>query len=226
MNALVRRVCGVTVCVASCAVLIAPTAVADSGAAASANEAMISEGSTGSQLHSFEGRGRLVAHAFVRAQGAVHGEVSILRAAESETVETLLYSRVLKRVVAEIALRESKAWPVGQPGAEESRAYIDALDRAQKKVWWLTANKPQSRDRVQEMAIDFTVGEESAKVALFAVRTRDGDDDRRRVVERDLLETLSVNRDYALRNQRLIVASTFEVDERQAAALLGRLVGK
>jgi hypothetical protein len=129
---------------------------------------------------------------------------------------------VLKRVVAEIALRESKAWPVGQAGAEDSRAYIDALERAQKKVWWLAANKPQSRDRVQEMAIDFTVGEESAKVSFFAVRTRDGEDDRRRVVERDLLEALSVNRDYALRNQRLIVADTFEVDDQQAAALLGR----
>ena len=63
-------------------------------------------------------------------------------------------------------------------------------------------------------------------MSVFALRTRNGDDDRRRVVERDLLETLSVNRDYALRNQRLIVADTFEVDERQAAVLLDRQVGK
>jgi len=220
MNARVRRVCGVSVFVASCVALIATAVVADSGA--SANDAATEEGSTGSQLRPSREENRLVAHAFVRARGAVHGEVSVLRAAESETVETLLYSRVLKRVVAEIALREAEAWPAGQAGAEDSRAYIDALERAQKKVWWLAANKPQSRDRVQEMAIDFTVGEGSAEVSFFAVRTRGGDDDRRRVVARDLIETVLVNRDYALRNQRLIVADTFEVDEQQAAALLGR----
>jgi hypothetical protein len=162
-----------------------------------------------------------VGHAFVRGQGGVHGEVALYRSNETRIVETLLYSRVLKRVVAEIAVREADAWPEGSPGAEDSSAYVEALERAQKKVWWESARDPAQRDRVQEMAISFEAGRTEARVSLFAVTTGPGPGQRRQVADRRLLEVVPVSLEYAIRDQRLIVEDAFGVDSQKAAALLG-----
>jgi hypothetical protein len=161
-----------------------------------------------------------IAHAFLRAQGGVHGEVAVYRSGESRVVETLLYSRVLKRVVAEIALREADAWPQAAPGSTDSAAYVAALRRAQKKVWWESARHPAERDRVQEMVISFEVGPAEARVSLFAVNTAAGTESRRRIVERRLLESVPVSLEYARRDQRLIVEDAFGLDSVKAAALV------
>lgn len=161
-----------------------------------------------------------IAHAFLRAQGGVHGEVAVYRSGESRIVETLLYSRVLKRVVAEIALREADAWPQTASGSADSAAYVAALERAQKKVWWESARDPAKRDRVQEMSISFEVGPGEARVSLFAVKTGEGAERKRRILERRLLESLPVSVEYARRDQRLIVEDAFGLDSAEAAALI------
>ena len=57
------------------------------------------------------------------------GAVRLLRRGGYEVVQTLLYTKVLSRVVAEIRKKELASWSDG-PGHDDSQRYMEALEDA------------------------------------------------------------------------------------------------
>ncbi len=68
----------------------------------------------------------------VTSRGRRHGEVRLLRRGDAVVIQTLLSSKVLKRVVAGIRDRELESWPPGREGHTAALAYLAALDAATK----------------------------------------------------------------------------------------------
>ena len=127
-------------------------------------------------------------------------------------VETLIYSKVGSRVVAEIRKKELANWP----GSADVAAYLEALSQVQKTV---ERRLPTDRaaDRRQKIWIDFVVAPSTAFIAIGAFEST-LEDGQLQVVSREPLAVLEPSREYVERNQRLIAADSFHVED--TAALL------
>lgn len=142
------------------------------------------------------------------------GEVRLLARGEAVVVQTLLQTRLLSRVVAEIRVKEGRNWPVDDEG---TRAYLAALDAARDAV-----EKREipfgEKDRRRRLLIEFAADEKEAVVLLGSFRFT-GEEAAPALPEREILATVAVPRAYVLRNMRLILADSFQVPE----ADVGRL---
>ena len=155
---------------------------------------------------------QLVQRAFVPDPAQRVGEVRILRRGEATVVETLIYTKVGSRVVGEIRKKENANWP----GSPDVAAYLDALSQVQKTV---ARRLPTDRaaDRLQKIWIDFVVAPPAAFIAIGAFEST-VEDGQVKVVSREPLAVVQPSRDYVERNQRLIAADSFHVED--AATLL------
>ena len=97
----------------------------------------------------------------------------ILKRGDATVVETLLYTKVLSRVVGEIRKKELANWP-GNPDAAR---YVEALEQAQKQIWSRLPTDERLADRRQKLWIDFVDAPDVAFVAIGSVR--DAGDERR-----------------------------------------------
>ena len=79
--------------------------------------------------------------AFVPDPAQRVGEVRILRRGDATVVETLLYTKVLSRVVGEIRKKELANWP----GSADVAAYLEALSQVQKTVESRLPTEPSAR---------------------------------------------------------------------------------
>jgi hypothetical protein len=156
---------------------------------------------------------QLVNRAYVPSSERRVGEVRILRRGDATVVQTLLYSKVLSRVVGEIRKKELANWP----GSRDAAAYLEALVRVQKTIWRRLPANERVADRRQKMWIDFVLSPGAAFIAIgaFEMEEKNGEV---RVVSREPLVVLEPSRDYVERNQRLIAADSFHVED--AATLL------
>ncbi len=157
---------------------------------------------------------------FVPSAARKVGEVRILRRGEATVVETLLYTKVLARVVGEIRKKELVHWPDNLDAAH----YLEALTRVQKQIWSRRPMNQRHPDRRQKLWIDFVVAPDAAFVAIGAYEM----DETRgeiRVTQRELIELLEPSPEYVRRNLRLITADAFHVDGAALDALLGPLPG-
>ncbi len=163
----------------------------------------------------------VVARSYVPSQEKPVGEVRLLRRGDANVVQTLLYTKVLSRVVGEIRRKELANWPDG-PGRVEALRYAEALGAAQQRLWGELRARGPAGDRRQKLWIEFLVAPGTALVAIgrFEMETRDGEV---RVVEREPIVWLEPSRDYVLRNMRLIAADSFRVEGRALDALLAPL---
>jgi hypothetical protein len=150
---------------------------------------------------------QLVQRTFVPDPAQKVGEVRILRRGDATVVETLIYSKVGSRVVAEIRKKELANWP----GSADVAAYLEALSQVQKTV---ERRLPTDRaaDRRQKIWIDFVVAPAAAFIAIGAFEsTLEGG--QVQVVSREPLALLEPSREYVERNQRLIAADSFHVED-------------
>ena len=140
------------------------------------------------------------------------GQTRLVSRGGATVVQTLLSTKLLKRVIAEIRAKEDRNWPAGQPGEDGKRAYLDALDSARQTLDRRTPG-PEWADRRQRLLIEFAADVSSSTVLVGTFETLPGDDEPG-PLQREAFATLDPPRDYVLRNMRLIVADSFHVDEK------------
>lgn len=156
---------------------------------------------------------QLVQKAFVPNPAQRIGEVRILRRGDATVVQTLIYSKVPSRVIGEIRKKELANWP----GSAEVAAYLEALSQVQKQVESRLPGERRGADRRSKIWIDFVLAPGAAFVAMgsFVSEVKNG---KLEVVSRETLAVLEPSRQYVERNQRLIAADSFHVED--AATLL------
>ena len=98
-----------------------------------------------------------------------------------------------------------------------SAAYLEALEKVQKTVEGSSPAERRGADRRHKIWIDFVLAPEAAFIAMgsFESEVRSG---KLEVVSRATLAVLEPSREYVERNQRLIAADSFHVQD--AATLL------
>lgn len=161
---------------------------------------------------------KVVRSARVPSPDRAVGEVRLIQRGELTVVETLLYTKVLRRVVAEINKKEFDNWPEGSAGHDEASRYVDSLRAVQADIW--SRSPKGARDGVtQKMMIDFVLGDSVSGVAIGEYDTT-GDGEAIAVTVRRPLAVLELSRDYARRNMRLIVADAFGLNDADLAAVL------
>lgn len=164
-------------------------------------------------------RDSVVQRAFVPSPEEKVGEVRLIRRGDAELVQTLLYSKLLARVVAEIRKKELANWPAGRPGYEDAQRYVAMLDAVQKQIWDRMPRDEVGADRRQKMGIEFVLTQDAALVVAGAI-TIDESPGEVRVVQFEPLAAFEPSRDYARRNMRLIAADSFHVEGAAQDALL------
>jgi hypothetical protein len=162
---------------------------------------------------------RVVQRAFAPSPEEKVGEVRLIRRGDADVVQTLLYSKLLARVVAEIRRKELANWPAGQPGSEDAQRYVAMLDAVQKKIWDRMPRDEVGADRRQKMGIEFVLTQDAALVVVGAIAIDEQQSDVR-VVRFEPLAAFEPSRDYAQRNMRLIAADSFHVDGAAQGVLL------
>jgi len=144
------------------------------------------------------------------------GEVRLVRRGNTTVVQTLLVTRLLPRVTAEIRVKEERNWPEGAAGHDDMLAYTSALDAAQKHMRAglpdADARNVADRDRRLRLLVEFAASPTSAGVEI-AEFTSAAEDRPYDVASRRTLGSPAVGRPYVLRNMRLILADSFHVAE-------------
>jgi len=163
----------------------------------------------------------IVARSYVPSEERRVGEVRLVRRGDANVVQTLLYTKVLSRVVGEIRKKELANWPDG-PGRADALRYVEALDAVRERVFRELSQRDPKGDRRQKLWVEFLVAPRIALIAIgsFEMEARDGEV---RVVEREPIVVLEPSRDYVLRNMRLIAADSFRVEGEALRALLAPL---
>ena len=163
----------------------------------------------------------VVARSYVPSEARRVGEVRLIRRSDANVVQTLLYTKVLSRVVGEIRKKELANWPDG-PGRADALRYVGALEAVRERVFRELSKREPKSDRRQKVWIEFLVAPRTALVAIgrFEMETRDGEV---RVVEREPIVVLEPSREYVVRNMRLIAADSFRVEGEALRALLAPL---
>ncbi len=135
------------------------------------------------------------------------GEVRLVSRGDATVVQTLLSTRLLSRVIAEIRSKEEHNWPRGD---ESVKGYVAALEAARDTVE--KRDDGDWTDRRRRLLIEFVADADSAAVLVGTFRTPR---DSVALVpgERELFATLALPRAYVLRNMRLILADSFHLAE-------------
>lgn len=113
-----------------------------------------------------------LARAFVPSSNSVHGEVRLLKRGDTACMQTLLYSKHLRRGLHEMARQERQAWPDGWPCGEASSNYLADLAAAKEVVLGSTTDATNESPTVSRMLIEFVF---SPTGAFFAVGAMDLD---------------------------------------------------
>jgi hypothetical protein len=166
----------------------------------------------------------VLARARMPSAADAQAEVTLLRRDGAAVVETLVYSRVLRRVAAEIREKELRNWPEGKTGHEDSTEYVAALEATANDVWHAFLQRDDRRERHQSLLIEFVLGTGAERVSFYLTHVRENGDSWE-VVDRRLARTIEPARAYVQANMALIVADTFGGDDTAAARRLDELIG-
>ena len=109
---------------------------------------------------------QVVRSAFVPDEENPQGEVRLIRRGAAAVMQTVLYSKFLKRVVAEIRKKELASWPPDRGGHEDSLKYIDAILEAQGRIQERFRERRNRGDRTQKMLIEFILTDKASIVVL------------------------------------------------------------
>lgn len=136
---------------------------------------------------------------FVPSEEQPVGDVRLVRRGSAVVMQTVLYTKFLKRVVAEIRKKEMTAWPPGRPGHDDARKYVDALQSAQAGIQERFRGREDRGDRSQRMLIEFILSGDASIVAIAepALVEKGG---RMRVASRRQIAVLPLSRAYVRGN--------------------------
>lgn len=147
------------------------------------------------------------------------GEVRLIVRGGANVVQTLLYTKVLSRVVGEIRKKEMANWPAERAGHDDAARYVDTLATVQKQIWERVPPNERLGDRRQRMIIEFVLSERAAVVMVGGFDMSESGTEIR-VTRREPMATLELSRDYIKQNMRLIAADSFAVSDSKLETLL------
>jgi hypothetical protein len=149
------------------------------------------------------------------------GEVRLLTRSDATVVQTVISTRLISRVVAEIRDKESANWPAGTPGHEDATRYIEAVEGTATTLGEdlapLDPRDPAAPERRVKLLIEFQAGASIATVTIGGFEATSANPyvpTRIRVMATPL-----VSRAYVLRNMRLILGDAFDVPEQRVDEL-------
>jgi hypothetical protein len=148
------------------------------------------------------------------------GEVRLIARGEATVVQTLLATKVLSRVVAEIRRKEERNWPADAAGYRDMRRYLDALEAAAADLRTRRdgAGTDARGDRRLRLMIEF-VASETASGVLFAAFDATEVDGAMQPTSRQPITALALGRAYVFPNTRLILADAFKIPESEVGRL-------
>jgi len=162
----------------------------------------------------------IVQRATVPRDGDAQGEVRLVRRGDAIVVQTVLESRVLRRVVREVGLKEKRDWPAGRAGHDQSRAYMAALEDAARAVAHDHARHDERRVHKQKLVIEHVRTDADAFVALYELPVGSLTD-RTHLGSKKLVRVLDLSRVYIERDMVLIASDALGVDEAEAGRMIG-----
>ena len=160
---------------------------------------------------------RVVARTDVPDAVRKQGEVRLVERGRVVVVQTLLSTKALVRVTAEIRKKEAANWPADTPGREDMERYVAAIERAAYRLR-TERDEAGGGDRRLRLLIELVATPDVAGLVVggFEVAT---DDDPLAPTERRVFETMTLGKTYVFRNMRLILADSFDMPERDVDRL-------
>ena len=150
-------------------------------------------------------------------------EVQLLTYNHTVIVRTLLFSPILKRVVAVIDHKERKRWPDDKDGFVASQRYRDALFTATEQVWKSFRERSNRAEKRQAMIIDFILSKAKGEIVLQQP-TVTGNFGNLQIIEATELAHWSSRGQYVQENMVEILHDNFVLDRKSARELLNQLV--
>ena len=147
------------------------------------------------------------------------GEVQLIRRRGLLVVQTLLASRVLKRVVAAIDAKERSRWPEASDGHVASRRYRDELFRATEKAWEAFRQRSDRNETRQTLAIEFILGQEKSLIALSLPQIA-GEYGNLSLVDKQPVKIWRASGAYVRGNILEIIKDSFQLDDVDVENLL------
>jgi len=164
-------------------------------------------------------RDAVVRAEFVPSEEQPVGEVRLARRGHAVVVQTVLYTKFLKRVVAEIRKKEMTAWPPDRPGHDDAMKYVDALQSAQAGIQERFRSRGDRGDRSQRMLIEFILSGDASIVAI-AEPTLVEKGGRMRVASRRQIAALPLSRAYVRGNIYEIAWDALKLDREESWGIL------
>lgn len=168
---------------------------------------------------------RVVARAAVPDEARKVGEVLLVERDGMVAVDTVLVTRVIERVVAEIRQKEERGWPPGSPQRPDMERYtaalVEAASELRSRLPHADARRVDDADRRIRLLIEFRADATRAEVELATFESSASVDSVSPSVPRNRrsLVVLGLDRAYVLRNMRLILADAFHLPERDLGSL-------
>lgn len=165
---------------------------------------------------------RIVLRADITSRGGRHGEVRLVERGSARVVQTLLFSKLLRRVVGGIRERERENWPPEAEGYQASARYVQALERAEQSIPRPSAgDRGPTAERRRPLLIEFAASGSAATVALLEPRVAEVDGSLV-IAGARLVERLALPRAFIERDMRLIAEEHFPAARDEIARLLSR----
>lgn len=165
------------------------------------------------------GKDRIVRSAFVPSKLLPQGEVLLIRRGDAAVVQTVLYSRYLKRVVADIRGKERAIWTPEREGHADSVRYVEALLAAADGVERRAREGNPRGDRRRKLLIEFILSGKAALMALFEpeIEEREG---HYRVTAKRPIAVLELSRTYVRGNIYEIAWDALGMTRKESKAVL------
>ncbi len=129
-------------------------------------------------------------------------------------MQTVLYTRILKRVVAQIRRKELALWPADRAGRDDAVRYIAALGEARDRI----LGSPGGRGR-RTMLIEFILSGDASLVAIAEPRLEEADG-HVRVVSKRPIAVLDLSRRYVRGDIYEIAQDALGLAKREAREVL------
>ena len=138
------------------------------------------------------------------------GEVRLVQRGDAIVVQTLLATKVIARVLAEIRKKETANWPADRQGHDDMERYLTAIDESAETL--RGERDAGDGDRRVRLVIELVATKDAQGLVLatFAGGETGGF---LAPTDRRVLETVALGRPYVVRNMRLILADSFHVPE-------------
>ena len=167
---------------------------------------------------------QVVRRVVVPAADQPQAEVQIVRRGPELLVRTIIFSPILRRVVAAIDAKEAKRWPEESAGFVESQRYREQLYAATETVRQRFAERLDPAQSRQALVIEFHRNKTERWISLLLPQLA-GEFGSLRIRTAELLQSWRSRGDYVDENMLEIVQDSFHLDQSAAAGLLAAIAG-